>query len=329
MVKEIANNVRDGPEGSAWELFLGEYGDVTEFLEGVDREPDRFEECYQSDVITTRIRALGEVYAKIESGISELTKKEDAETLKRESLCENLYAERAAILSRAPEQRPPRFWLQVILNSDTATHFAGPRDDRILKYVTDIESKTDPEGTLTVTMSLGENPYIKTDKLIRSYNTDGTTEGTYIEWKDDAEGNSMQYKTVKRGRLGKALTSIIWGFDNEKGALNEEEIELLHTNLATEIVPNAFYLYVKTPDALEDDGEEDEEEDEFDEEDEEDEDEDEDEDKGDEDRIRKVVAGKSKGKKKHLADEENSNNANLLMGLLLMILLSQCLSFFS
>ena len=47
----------------------------------------------------------------------------------------------------------------------------------------------------------------------------------------------MQYKTVKRGKFGKAVSSILWGFDDEKGALSQEEIELLHHSLVEEVVP--------------------------------------------------------------------------------------------
>merc|ERR1711871_138689 len=312
MVKEIAGTVRESAEeSSAFELFLGAYGDVTELLEGVELEPENFEECYQSDVVKDRIRKLADVYGEIDTAVSAASKAEDEERLKLESLCKELYAERAKIIDGDAASRPPRFWLQVLLNSETATHFAGPRDDRVLKYVKDITAQTDSDGSCTVEMKLWENPFLKTETLSRCIRADGSTEGTTIEWKDDANGDSMQYKTVKRGKFGKAVSSILWGFDDEKGALSQEEIELLHHSLVEEVVPHALYLYIKTPDALEDEEDEDDEDDdesfddEDDDEDDENDEEEEEEDDDDGDRIRKVVASKSK-KKRRGGDSDES-----------------------
>jgi hypothetical protein len=334
MIKEIAGTVRDSAEdSSAFELFLGAYGDATEFLEGVELEPENFEECYQSDVVKERIRRLADVYNEIDTAVSADAKAADEETLKLESLCEALYTERAKIIDGDAATRPPRFWLQVLLNSDTATHFAGERDDRILKFVKDISAKTDSTGTSTVTMSLWENPYLNTTTLSRSINADGSTEGTTVLWKDDANGDSMQYKTVKRGKFGKAISSIIWGFDDEKGALSPEEIETLHHSFVEEVVPNALCLYIRTPDALEDDDDDEDDDESFDGEEEEEEDDEEDDESedgsDDEDRVRKVVASKSKKKRKGGDGEESSMaGGNLLMLFLLMILSSQVVSFF-
>merc|ERR1711939_353937 len=110
---------------------------------------------------------------------------------------------------------------------DSGSRCCSTRDDRVLKYVKDITAQTDSDGSCTVEMKLWENPFLKTETLSRCIRADGSTEGTTIEWKDDANGDSMQYKTVKRGKFGKAVSSILWGFDDEKGALSQEEIELL------------------------------------------------------------------------------------------------------
>lgn len=331
MIKEIAGTVRDTPdESGAFELFLGGYGDADELLEGVELEPENFEECYQSDVVKDRIKKLAEVYGEIETAVSASSEADEEEALKLQSLCEELYAERAKIVSGEPATRPPRFWLQVLLNSDTVTHFAGPRDDRILKYVKDITAKTASDGSCTVSMQFWENPFFKTETLSRCIRTDGSTEGTIIEWKDDANGDSMQYKTVKRGRFGKAVSSIIWGFDDEKGPLSQEEIETLHAGLADEVVPNALFYYIRTPDALEDDDEEEDDEEAFEDEDDEEEDEEDDEEddeEGNEDRARKVVAGKSKKKRRGGDEESAMGGFGLLHFFLLMILSSQIISF--
>ena len=338
MILEIAGTIQDqGQDGGAFELFLGAYGSATEFLEAVDMEPENFEECYQDAVVRDRIQRLATIYSQVESAVTNMEKEEDDEKMKLEKNCANLYTERAKIVDGAgdPSKRPPRFWLQVLLNSDTTTHFAGEKDDKFLKYVKDITAETGSDGNTTTTMSLWENPYMDTMELKRTITSEGRLEGTTIEWKDDENGDSMQYKIAKKGKYGKSAHSLVWCFDDEKGPLKENEIMIFQNALVESVVPQALYLYIKTPDALEFAGEDDDDSDGWEESDEDDEDDEEDDDGDDSDdegeRVREVMKGKAGSKKKRREESGPpglfGTNFTLLHFFMVMILTSQIVSF--
>ena len=59
----------------------------------------------------------------------------------------------------------------------------GVHDDRLLKYVKDIQGSTADNGDQTVRMLFWENPYFSNEELVRTMCSDGSSEGTVIEWK--------------------------------------------------------------------------------------------------------------------------------------------------
>jgi len=329
--REIYSVIEEDTEESVLNMFLDPYDTAQEFFEGVHADPENFEECFQSQAVQDRVYRLADVYAKVDAALKERQTEAMALEQKLQAECNELCQQRASILDASdPAARPPRFWLQCFLNSYEVSDFLGARDDRLLRYLKDVKGNIDKNGASEVQLLFWENPFFNNENLTREVSSDGSVDKSLIDWKYDSDGKSMQNKVSKKGKYSKKVDSLVWAFDSEDGPMDEEEQELLHMMLLRAVIPQAMFLYVKTPDALEDADVEDddlESDDEDGDDEEEDEDDDEEEEGDNADKARSVLRNKRKGEKE-AAEPGFFGNITLLHVFVLMIISAQICSFF-
>jgi len=254
MLMEMAVFLLEDDEATSFEIFLGGYGSVDELLDAVQESPEEFEECFSQGDVQERIRSLMGIDEQIKALLKAREEDEAVLQQKLHNDSQEFFSERAEILDSPEDERPRRFWMQVLLSDDHAAHFMGERDERILRYIKDVRHKQDNDGSV-FELHFWENPYIANSVLDRKLDAEGVllkSVKSSVEWKQDDNGDSMQLK-ISKNKKGKTVESIIWAFDSGKGpCLSQNDATFLHEALAHRVIPFALYMYCKTPDAVED-----------------------------------------------------------------------------